>query len=107
MRTFITVAALLLATGAPAFAQNADITGTWDVTVTTTQGTMPTSTLVLKKDGEKIVGTIAGPQGEIYVEAEVKEKAVTLYASVPTQGGAFDITFIGPAAGGPVTGPAP
>lgn len=104
MKTLLSAAALLLATCAPAFAQNADITGTWDVTVTTTQGQMPASTLVLKKDGEKIVGTMSGPQGDVYVEAEVKEKAVTLYASVPTQQGPIDITFSGMADGSTMKG---
>lgn len=104
MRTFISAAALLLATGVPSFAQDADITGKWDVTVTTTQGQMSTSTLVLMKDGGKIVGTLSGPQGDVNVEAEVKEKAVSLYASMPTQQGPIDVTFSGTADGNTMKG---
>jgi hypothetical protein len=105
MKIFITAAALLLAAGAASYAQTpADIPGTWDVTVTTAQGPMPTSTMVLKKDGEKIIGTIAGPQGEIGVEAEVKDKAVSLWASIDTGSGPIDITFTGTADGNSMKG---
>jgi hypothetical protein len=104
MRIIIAAAALLLATGAPSYAQNADITGKWDLTVTTSQGPMPTSAMVLKKDGEKIVGTISGPQGDISVEAEIKEKAVSIWASVPTQQGPIDVTFSGAVDGNTMKG---
>jgi hypothetical protein len=94
MRIIIAAAALLLATGAPSYAQTADLTGSWDVSVTTAQGLMP-STMVLKKDGEKIVGTIVGQLGEIPVEAELKEKTVAIYGTVQTASGPLDFTLSG------------
>ena len=94
MRIIIAAAALLLATGASSYAQTADVTGAWDLTVTTSQGPMP-STMVLKKDGEKIVGTIVGQLGEIPVEAEVKEKTVAIYGTVQTGSGPLDFTLSG------------
>jgi hypothetical protein len=103
MKTLI-IAAALLATGAPSFAQDADISGKWDLTVTTTQGPMPTSAMVLKNDGGKIVGTISSQQGDINVQAEVKEKAVSLWASVPTQQGSLEITFSGTVDGNTMKG---
>ena len=95
MRITIAAAALLLAIGAPSYAQTADLTGTWDVSVTTAQGPMPLSTMVLKKDGGKIVGTIVGSLGEIPVEAELKEKTVAIYGTVQTASGPLDFTLSG------------
>ncbi len=104
MKTLIAAAALLLATGAPSYAQNADITGRWEITVTTGQGQMPTATMTLTKEADKIVGVISGQQGDIGVEAEVKDKAVSMWASVPTQNGSIDITFTGMADGNTMKG---
>lgn len=101
-----------LALAAPAAAQTpppagqaVDVTGKWDVTVVTAQGAMP-SELVLKKEGDKLVGTIAGPQGEVPVEAEVKDKAVAIYFTIQTQNGGLDITFNGTADGDTMKGTA-
>ena len=55
----IFIGALLLASSA--YAQ--DATGTWDLNLTTPNGPM-TAALTLKKDGEKLSGSIAAPQGE-------------------------------------------
>ncbi len=65
---------------------------------------MPTATMTLKKEADKIVGVISGQQGDIGVEAEVKEKAVSMWASVPTQNGSIDITFTGTADGNTMKG---
>ena len=95
MRIIIAAAALLLATGAPSSAQTADLTGTWEVSVTTAQGQMPPSTMVLKKDGGKIIGTIVGSLGEIPVEAELKETTVAIYGTVQTASGPLDFALSG------------
>ena len=94
MKTLIAAAALLLAAGAPSYAQTADVTGKWDVTVTTAQGPMP-STMVLKKDGGEILGTLTGQLGEIPVEAEVKDKAVAIYGTVQTGSASIDFALEG------------
>ena len=54
------VGAILL-TGS-ASAQTADAAGTWDVSVNTPNGPIA-ALLVLKKDGEKLTGSIAGAAG--------------------------------------------
>lgn len=95
MNTFIAAAVLLLATAAPSYAQNPDITGKWDVYVSTAQGPMPASTMVLKKDGGKIVGSIIGSLGEIPVEAELNEKAVAIYGILQTGSGPLEFTLSG------------
>jgi hypothetical protein len=72
----------------------ASIAGKWDMTAETPQGTTPV-TLVMKLDGKKVTGTMAGPQGEIPVEGEYAEGKLTM--SITIQGGSGDlsITFTG------------
>jgi hypothetical protein len=103
MKTLIAAAALLLATGAPSYAQTADITGKWDVNVNTAQGPMP-STMVLKKDGGKILGTLTGQLGEIPVEAAVKEKTVAIYGTVQTGSSSIDFALEGTVDGNTMKG---
>src|SRR5688572_15893177 len=56
----------------------ADVVGTWDATVTTAQGQAIPSQLKLKKEADKLVGTIASERGEMAVDAELKGKALTV-----------------------------
>ena len=84
------IGALLLASSA--YAQ--DATGTWDLNLTTPNGPM-TVALTLKKDGEKLSGSIAGPQGEVAVQGTQKEKAVVVNFSVQTPNGPFAIVMNG------------
>ena len=65
----------------------ADVLGTWDATVTTAQGQAIPSQLKLKKEGDKIVGTIGSQAGEAPVEAEVKGKTLTVWFNFQGQGG--------------------
>jgi hypothetical protein len=82
---------------AAAPAATADITGKWDMTVTTAQGSI-VSVMVLKKDGDKIVGTISSAEyGETPLEAEVKGKDVGIYFSIQTGNGPLNIAFYGTA----------
>lgn len=85
----------MLAVALPAFAQNADVTGTWDMSVTSPQGTTPGLALVLKKEGDGIVGTFTTPQGVLPVQAVVKDKAVTITFTVQGQNGSIPTTFSG------------
>ena len=65
----------ILVTGS-ASAQTADAAGTWDVSVNTPNGPIA-ALLILKKDGEKLTGSIAGAQGDVVVEGTQKDKAVS------------------------------
>jgi hypothetical protein len=94
MLELVLACACALSLAQPAAPQPADITGRWDLSMTTPQGTSPT-TLVLKKDGEKIVGTLSAPQGDLPVEASVKDKAVNIWFTVPTQNGPINIAMTG------------
>lgn len=90
----------VLAMARPAAAQQADILGQWEITVTMAQqGPMSPAPLVLKKEGDKIVGTLTRSQGDLAVEATVKDKAVTISFTVPTQNGPLPITMTGTADG--------
>lgn len=94
----------VLTTTAPLLAQDADILGNWDVTVTTGTGPETSAPLVLKMDGDQIVGTFSSPQGDQSVEASVKQKAVTIWFSVRTQNGPISITMNGTADGDTMKG---
>jgi hypothetical protein len=94
----------LLALATPLLAQDADILGNWDVTVTTGQGPQTSAPLLLKMEGDQIVGTFSSPQGDQGVEAAVKEKAVTIWFSVRTQNGPINITMNGTADGDTMKG---
>jgi hypothetical protein len=90
----------VLAMARPAPAQQADILGQWEITVTMAQqAPMSPAPLVLKKEGDKIVGTLTRSQGDLAVEATVKDKAVTISFTVPTQNGPLPITMTGTADG--------
>jgi len=87
-----------LAVAGPVAAQTpaaaADVVGTWDVTVTTQQGAIP-SQIKLRKDGAKLVGTIASQMGESNIEAEVKEKALAIWFNMQGQNGPMAIEMNG------------
>jgi hypothetical protein len=90
----------------PAAAQGADIVGTWTVNAMLDSGALPPSTLTLNREGTKIVGTLSGEQGDMRVEASLKEKAVTIWFTVPTQNGPTAITMTGTVDGDAIKGEA-
>jgi len=77
-------------------AQDVDITGTWELKVAT-DPPRPSAPMVLKKDGQKIVGTISAPQGEMPLEATVKGSAVAIAFTAPTQNGPLALKLTGTA----------
>jgi hypothetical protein len=97
--------ALIACLAAPAAAQSTttttttstavDVLGTWDATVTTTQGQAIPSQVKLKKDGDKIVGTIASQMGETPIQAEVKGKTLTIWFNFQGQNGPMAIELAG------------
>lgn len=88
----------------PAVAPAADVLGTWDATITTQQGQAIPSQLTLKKDGEKIVGTISSEMGGAPVEAEVKGKALSVWFTFQGQSGPMAIELDGTVDGDAVKG---
>lgn len=99
------VAQTTTTTAPPAAVPAADVLGTWNATVTTQQGQVIPSQLTLKKDGEKIVGTISSQMGDAPVEAEVKGKALTVWFNFQGQSGPMAIEMNGTVDGDAVKGP--
>jgi len=104
--------AFVLCLAAPAAAQTtpatpapapADVIGTWNVTVTTPQAAIP-SQLKLKKDSDKIVGTISSQMGESSVEAAVKGKDLSVWFNFQGQNGPMAIELDGTVEGDSIKG---
>ena len=92
-----------LAIAAPAPAQTLDASGTWDVTFNTQNGPMNAS-ITIRKDGDKLAGTMTGPQGDVPVEGTQKDKVVAISLSVQTPNGPFAIAMSGTQSGDAIAG---
>ena len=86
-----------------ASAQTTDAAGIWDVSFTTPNGPIAAA-LTLKKDGEKLTGSIAGPQGEVAVQGTQKDKSVSVNFSVQTPNGPLAIVMNGNQEGDAIAG---
>jgi hypothetical protein len=83
-----------LVTAAPALAQ--DASGKWQLTVTTPQREPRTTSMVLKKDGDKLSGTLIGAEGQELALAGTQTGAdVTLSFTAPTQNGPIAVSMKG------------
>ncbi len=100
-----TLSALLcaVALAGPAHAQAIDMSGTWDVTLNTQNGPMAAS-MTIRKDGDKLAGTMTGPQGDVAMEGSQKDKTIALNLSVQTPNGLFAIAMSGTVDGDAVAG---
>jgi hypothetical protein len=110
MKLFRVLATLCVAAGlaVPAAAQTtasapADVTGSWDVNFTTQQGPIP-GYLKLKKDGEKLVGSVGSQMGEAPAEAEVKGKTLTIWFTFQGNSGPMAIEMSGTVDGDKIAG---
>lgn len=104
--TTLVLAAVLaapVAAAAQTTASAADPVGTWDATFTTQQGQVPAQ-LKLRKDGDKLVGTIASQMGEAPIEWQAKEKTLTIWFNFATQNGQTPIEMVGTMDGEKVKG---
>jgi hypothetical protein len=103
------VMAIVAGLAAPALAQTAappagvNVIGTWNVTFNTPQQVVPAQ-LVLKKDGDKIVGTISSDMGSAPVEAQVKANVLEVWFDFHGQNGPMAIEMTGTVAGDAVKG---
>jgi hypothetical protein len=94
--------ALTLALASPAAAQTAtttapaaDVLGTWNFSVNTSQGQTIASVVKLQKAGDKITGTLSSEMGEAPVTAEVKGKTLSIYFNFQGQNGPMSIEMTG------------
>jgi hypothetical protein len=93
MMNRLAVVVCALTCAAPAWAQ--DASGQWDLKVIRPDGENQ-AVLVLKKDGDKLTGTVARPQGDpIPVSGSQKGADVVIAFAVPTQNGTINVTLRG------------
>jgi hypothetical protein len=111
MKTLTRLAAVLVLAAVPLIAQDAskakavDVTGVWESTVESPQGTM-TSTATYKQEGENLTGTHVGQMGERPLKGTVKGDAIVYTISVDMQGQQLTITYSGKVNGDTITGTA-
>lgn len=79
---------------APALAQSAGMTGDWELTINSPQGSR-TANASLKQDGEKLTGAFKGPSGELPIQGTVKGKEVKFTYTVKFQDQDLPITMTG------------
>ena len=102
------VAALALA--GSAFAQEKpketpkiDVSGTWDLSVETPQGTMAL-TSTFKQDGEKLTGIQSSQMGEMPLEGTIKGADIAFAIVIDMQGQQMTITYAGKVDGETMSG---
>jgi hypothetical protein len=93
------VAALLLATVSLAAqekpaAKPAEVAGTWDLSVSSPNGT-GSRVLKLQQDGEKLTGDVTSSMSSGKVTGTVKGSAVAFTAMVSMESGTFEIRYTG------------
>lgn len=94
MKTLVSALVLTFALVGFVSAQAVDVTGKWDVSFHTQQGTLP-ATMSIAKDGTNLTGTLSSQQGDVPISAELKDKGITIYATVQTNNGALQIVMTG------------
>ena len=100
-----TLLALSLLTASPVFAQT-NITGDWDVTVTSPQGTN-TTPVTFKQEGAKVSGMFKSPQGTLPFEnGSVTGDDLKFTFTINAQGMELPITLTGKIAGDTIAGKA-
>lgn len=70
----------------------ANVTGKWSLSIETPQGPM-TVAMVLKQEGTKVTGTLAGPQGETALEGQFVDGTLTFGISFEGSGGSMQLSF--------------
>jgi hypothetical protein len=104
MKTAAFVAAGLLV-AVSAFAQT-DITGDWDMTVQSMQGTNNVR-VTFKQEGDRVSGLFKSPMGELPFQGGTLTGSDLKFAfSIPIQGQPIDITMTGTVDGSTITGKA-
>ena len=88
------VAAIILLGAVGHAAQGTNVTGEWDFTVTTDQGS-GNPTITFKQDGEKLTGKYNGTFGTADLTGTVKGNAITFTFNIDAQGQQATATYKG------------
>ena len=86
-------------------AQSPNAAGTWDVTLTSPEGTFNVQ-LILKQDGEKLSGVVKSPRGERPIEGTTNGKDIKLKYTIKYQETDMLITLTGVLDGASIKGSA-
>jgi len=98
-------AVLLLGAAALGNAQSADVSGDWEITITSPQGSR-TMKVTLKQTGDLVKGAVQTQGGELVLDGTVKGGELKLAFTVPFQGNPLLITLTAPADGTALKGAA-
>jgi hypothetical protein len=90
----IAFAALLVALLAAPAAAQIDLTGDWDITIQSPQGTN-TVRVTLTQDGEKLSGVFESPMGVLPITGALTGGDLTMALSIPIEGQSVDIVLTG------------
>jgi hypothetical protein len=86
-------------------AQQVNVSGDWELTITTPRGERPPQTITLKQEGEKLTVTMTGRQGEeIKAEGTVKGNEIEWTMTRSTPRGEFTTTYKGKIEGDTMSG---
>ncbi len=114
MNRFMSLVAAVALAVVPALAQEAqkekkaekvDVTGTWELTVESPQGSM-TMTATYKQEGEVLTGTHVSEMGEVPLKGTVKGVEISYTLTIDAQGQQFVVTHKGKVEGDTITGTA-
>jgi hypothetical protein len=96
-------AALLVALLAVPAAAQITLTGEWDTTIQSPQGTNPV-TMTLTQDGEMVAGRVSSPIGELPVTGALTGDDLKIAFTLPIQGQTIDIVMTGKVEGPTLAG---
>lgn len=89
----VLAAALLIGAALPAYGQDVDPTGTWDLMFSTQQGQVAAQ-MIVSKQGAAYTGSISSELGQAPIEAAVKGNAVTVgFTMTMSDGGSLGVTM--------------
>jgi len=78
-----------------AFAQDANVAGTWELSAPGRNGNTMTQTLTLQQDGAKLTGSMAGRRGSSPVTGTVSGNNISFSVTRNTRRGQFQIDYTG------------
>ena len=101
-RLLVLVLAVFVFGGSAALAQSS-VAGDWSLVINGPQGAID-SDLTFTQDGDKVTGTMSGPQGDSAVTGTLAGSTLTLAFNVVTPNGPIDIKMTAEIAGADMKG---
>jgi hypothetical protein len=99
----LAVAGAAVAQDKPQETPKIDVSGTWDLSVESPQGTMALAS-TFKQDGEKLAGIQSSERGEMPLEGTIKGADIAFAIVIDVQGQQLTIAYAGKVDGETMTG---